>query len=158
MKFREFFSAGRIFDSFSVLSPYYGLFIWFQYFAMLSCFVLFYHVVAGCHVIVRRVVLIRFPVFSTTIPQRNPNAIRWDRKQRSLVEMARDSQRYLVGPRRSLTKMADKRQKTRKKIFGFRMLVDWIGAGYGGLDGKMYPWTPQLGLAGAWRIRGGVLS
>jgi len=38
------------------------------------------------------------------------------------------------------------------------MLVDWIRAGYGGLDGKMYPWTPQLGLAGAWRIRGGVLS
>ena len=31
--------------------------------------------------------------------------------QRSLVAMARDSQRYLVGPRRSLTKMADKRQK-----------------------------------------------
>ena len=28
--------------------------------------------------------------FSTTIPQRDPGAIRWDRRQRSLVKMARD--------------------------------------------------------------------
>jgi len=65
------------------------------------------------------------------IPERDPGTIRWDRRPRSLAELARDKRprRHPVG-QRSLVEMADKRKRL-KKIW----ILDICGLDSGGILG-----------------------